>query len=373
LNALVAPLLFTSLLEYPLLIALACIFGLENGWRPTRDDWIWIGILGTMTAALVAFWQGLIHLDPGPLSVAFMFAAPLVIAYVFHRRPARYAFSIAAILLASGLYHGIQGASLHRERSYFGIHRVTELDGFRRLVHGNTVHGQQSLDPKRRHLPLTYYSIDGPIGTVFHALKGDPRLQHVGVIGLGTGSLAFYGDKGQAWTFFEIDPSVIAIAENPQYFTFLSDARTRGCGVEIELGDARLQLKKSSKRFGLLVVDAFGSDAIPVHLLTREALQVYFDRLEPTGFLAFHISNRYVDLEPVLASLAKDAKCEAYFAKHDPSKEQKALGVFPSEWLLLARQRDDLPDALHWQRARVRPGVRVWTDDASNLFQSLRW
>jgi len=370
LNALIAPLLFPSLLEYPLMIALACIFGLEDALRPTRDDWKWIGILGASTAALVALWQWVVPLDPGPMSVGAMFAAPLIIAYMMHRQPARFALGIAAIILASGLYSGIQGTALHRERSYFGIHRVTKVDGFHRLIHGNTIHGQQSLDAERKHLPLTYYSLDGPIGSVFHALKGDRRLQHVGAIGLGTGSLAYYAQKGQEWTFFEIDPSVKAIAENPRYFTFLSDARG---SVVVELGDARLQLRKSSQKFGLLIIDAFGSDAIPVHLLTREALQVYFEHLEPDGLLAFHISNRYVDLEPLLASLARDAKAEAYFRKHDPSPEQKALGVFPSEWLLIARRREDLPEQLHWQTAKTRAGLKVWTDDSSNLLQSLRW
>jgi spermidine synthase len=370
LNALVAPLLFSGLLEYPLMIGLACLFGLENGLRPTRDDGIWVGVLLTLTAALVAFWQWVVHLDPGPVSVAAMFAGPLVIAYTMHRQPARFALGIAAILLASGLYHGVQGTALHRERSYFGIHRVTESNGFRRLVHGNTIHGQQSLDPETRHLPLTYYAEAGPIGSVFHALKGDARLEHVGAVGLGTGSLAYYAEQGYNWTFFEIDPSVIAIAENPKLFTYLRD--TRG-NVRIELGDARLQLKKSPKRFGLLVVDAFGSDAIPAHLLTREALQVYLDHLEPNGILAFHVSNRYVDLEPVLALLAKDAKCEAFFRKHDSSPEQQARGLLSSEWLVIVRQREDLPAGLHWQAAKTRRGLPVWTDDSSNLFQVLRW
>jgi hypothetical protein len=373
LNALVAPLLFPGHYEYPLMIVLACVFGMNHAARPTRYDCQWAAGIGAVTVVLVLMFQvdWLLPLDPGPVSVAAMFGFPLVLCYAMQQQPARFALSIAAVLLASGLYHGVYGASAYRERSYFGIHRVTKIDGFHRLIHGNTVHGQQSLDPHKRQLPLTYYSTSGPIGEVFRALRDDPRLRKVGIVGLGTGTLAAYSQPGQDWTFFEIDPSVKRIAENPNLFTYLRDAQGT---LHIDLGDARLRLRKTTQKFGLLVVDAFGSDAIPVHLLTREALEVYLDHLEPNGILAFHISNRYVDLEPVLANLAADAAPPyvIYVRQHRPTDAEINEGVMPSDWLVLARHADDLR-FLHWQPAKARPDLKVWTDDSSNLFQVFRW
>jgi hypothetical protein len=287
---------------------------------------------------------------------------------------ARFSLGIVAMLLASWFYDGVHGRSAYRERSYFGIHRVTKDGQLHLLIHGNTVHGQQSFASDRSGEPLTYYSKPGPIGDVFHGLKGDLRLRKVGAVGLGAGSIAAYSQPGQEWTFFEIDPSVQRIAENRKLFTFLSDAQGK---IDVELGDARLQLQKSPATFGLLVIDAFGSDAIPVHLLTREAMAVYFDRLEPKGILAFHISNRYVDLEPVLANLAADAKppCVAMVRRHHPSDEQKKLGIVGSEWLVVARRAEDIAflEKGAWARAAARPELPVWTDGASNLFQVFRW
>jgi len=182
------------------------------------------------------------------------------------------------------------------------------------------VHGQQDQDPERYKEPLTYYSKSGPIGQLFRTFKDDPRLKKVGVVGLGTGSLAAYSGPGQDWTFFDIVERVKKIAEDPRLFTFLRDAKGQ---VRIELGDARLRLQRSKDTFGLLVIDAFSSDAIPVHLLTREAVALYRERLWPDGILVFHLSNRHLDLKPVLAEVAADAKWVAYFRSHAPRKKKR--------------------------------------------------
>src|SRR5262249_5210351 len=151
---------------------------------------------------------------------------------------------------------------------------------------------------------------NSPIGRFFAAFKGDPRLRRVGLIGLGSGALACYADIGDIWTFYEIDPTVIDIAR--RYFTYLGDSHGH---INVTPGDARLVLEREvsgtatpdDHKYGVLVIDAFNSDAIPMHLLTREALEIYRSRLLPDGMLAFHISNRYVDLEPILGNLAGSA------------------------------------------------------------------
>jgi hypothetical protein len=281
------------------------------------------------------------------------------------------------VFLAGALYAGVHGPASYRYRSFFGIHRVTEQDGFRKLFHGNILHGQQSLEPGRQDEPLTYYYRTGPIGQVLTSLQGDERLQRVGLVGLGTGALASYAQPGQHWTFFEIDPAVAHLAApETGLFTYLKDSRGR---IDIVLGDARLTLSQHPDKFGLLVIDAFGSDAIPLHLLTREALKVYRAHLRDNGILAVHISNRYVNLEPVLANLAADAVpplvCRIQYDLN-PDDMERRNGKGPSVWALLARTPDDLgqvANSTRWQPARVRPDLKVWTDDFSNLVSVLRW
>jgi hypothetical protein len=378
-NGLIAPLVFSRLTEYPLMLVLAALLsGLPALRPPTRADLAWAVGLGAATAGLILLVQTThaISLDAGPIAVAVIFAGPLVLAYTRHARPWQFALGVSGILLASTLYHGVFGTPVERERSFFGVHLVADRDQVRRLVHGGTIHGTESLRPGERGIPRTYYSPGGPIGQLMHALAGDPRLDRVGLVGLGAGSLAAYSERGQHWTFYEIDPSVIRIARDRRLFTFLPEARGK---VDVIEGDGRLQLAATDDRFGLLVLDAFGSDAIPLHLLTCQALDLYLDRLEPHGLIAFHISNNYVDLEPVLANLAAaaDPPLDAFiWPDLDVSPEQRAAGRDPSIWLVMARHIDDLPLTVHnppWRRAQPRPDLRPWTDDFSNLWHVFRW
>jgi hypothetical protein len=378
-NGLAAPLLFSRLTEYPLMLVLAVLLsGLPGLSWPARTDLACALGLGGATAGLILLVQRMIAIpaEAAPLAVAVLFAPPLVIAYLGHARPWRFALGLSGVLLASTLYHGVFGKPVHRERSYFGVHLVADRDGIRRLVHGGTIHGTESLSSEQRGVPRTYYHPAGPIGHVMNALAGDPRLGRVGLVGLGAGSLAAYSQPGQRWTFYEIDPSVIHIARDRKLFTFLPSAHGT---VNVIEGDGRLQLAAADERFGLLVLDAFGSDAIPLHLLTRQAIDVYLQRLQPSGLAAFHISNNYLDLEPVIANLAHDLDPPlACFVWPDleVTPDQRAAGRDPSIWLVLARQEGDLPAALRsppWRPARQRPDLRPWTDDFSNLWQAFRW
>jgi hypothetical protein len=379
-NALVAPLLFPTVLEYPLVLVLACLLR-PGAAKPAADapgrrrlDVLLPAAVGAGTAALVLAAQAS-GLEPGPASVAVMFAAPLVVCYTFLERPVRFGLGVGALLLAGSLYRGVHGTPLHLTRSFFGVHRVTlsPSKAFRELVHGNTVHGRQSTDPARARAALTYYHRTGPAGRLMTALRGDPRLRRVGLVGLGAGSLATYAEGGQHWTYFEIDPAVSAIADDPRWFTFCRDARARGVDLDVVLGDARLTLARSPDRFGVLVVDAFSSDAIPVHLLTREALRVYRAHLDDDGVLAFHLSNRYLDLEPVLAELAADADPPLRGYVWDDrvvGQAEKEEGKLPSVWVILARDGARLGPVVSadpWVPLHRRPGLAVWTDDYSNL------
>jgi hypothetical protein len=378
-NGLVAPLVFTRLTEYPVMLVLAALVcGLPALTWPGRADWIVAAVLGAVTLTLIFIVQiaRVFPAGAGRLSVALIFAVPLIVAYAGHARAWRFALALTAILLASALYQGVHGTPVYRERSFFGAHLVADLDGLRRLVHGGTVHGMESRRPAEQGMPLTYYHPTGPIGQVMAALARDERCNRVGLVGLGAGSLAYYSHSGQHWTFYEIDPSVIRIARNPSLFTFLRDARGT---VDVIEADGRLGLAAADERFGVLVLDAFGSDAIPLHLLTREAVELYLDRLQPHGIIAVHISNNYVDLEPVLANLARSVTPSlACYVQSDATltTAQKKSGKMRSVWMLLARRADDLPAALRggaWRRAQPRDDLREWTDDYSNLWQVFRW
>jgi SAM-dependent methyltransferase len=231
------------------------------------------------------------------------------------------------------------------------------------------------LDRQYGHVPLHYYFPTGPIGQVLTNLKGDPRLNRVALVGLGTGALASYAnDKSQHWTFFEIDPAVVYLARDSRLFTYWKQCHGT---LDVQLGDARQSLANSKETFGLIVIDAFGSDAIPIHLLTREALSVYLDRLASDGLLAFHISNRYLNLEPVLAALANDhgLKCLTW-ADRTLDIEEKRLGKMASHWVLLARHSDDFLRATvtgNWRSIPIPTESQPWTDDFTNLISALRW
>lgn len=380
-TALLAPLIFTSVAEYPLALVAACLLAARpdpsgEPWRRRLLDLALPAALGALTAGLVAGGQA-----GGPwadlVGPGVMFGLPALVCLTFARRPVRFGLGVAAILVAGGLYRGEEGRVLHAERSFFGIHRVT-LDPSGRyhlLLHGTTLHGMQSLEPARRREPLAYFHREGPVGQLVAAWRGSAAPRTVAVVGLGAGAIACHGVPDERWTFYEIDPVVEWIARDPGYFTFLRECPP---AVDVVLGDARRSLAAApSGRYGLIALDAYSGDAPPVHLLTREALALYLEKLAAAGLLAFNISNRHLDLEPVLADLALDARLAA-LVRHDAvvSAEDRARGRTPARWVVMARAAADL-GALgadpRWRPAQRRAGAAMWTDDFSSLLPVLRW
>lgn len=252
------------------------------------------------------------------------------------------------------------GDVLARRRSFFGAYRIllTRGGGLHLLQHGTTVHGAQFLDPQRHLEPAIYYTRSGPVGDVFSALS--PRFKQVGLIGLGTGCILGYEQPGQVFTYYEIDPTVEILARDPRYFSFLRDAAGNN---QVILGDARLRIKDAADhQYDLLVLDAFSSDAIPVHLLTREALQLYLSKLAEDGVILINISNRYLDLRPVVADLARDAGLATLSrADLDVSPAEIQQGKTPSLWVALARSPTalgSLPQHSNWlPSSRSAPGM----------------
>jgi SAM-dependent methyltransferase len=291
---------------------------------------------------------------------------------------ARYA-SLAVLLgiAACAAYDGFRYQQDVRiaTRSFYGVLRVKEygVEGdeshLRRLVHGAIMHGEQYLHEKSRRLLTTYYHEDSGIGAAIRSVGRRPA--HVGVIGLGTGTIAAYGRAGDVYRFYDIDSRVMRVAQHE--FTYLNDSAAK---IELALGDARLTLEREPPRnFDVLAVDAFSSDAIPVHLVTREALGVYLRHVKPDGIVAFHVSNRFLDLIPVVARLAREHGAQAMLVRDDPDEEEDTRRS-RSDWVLVSRDPAALKrDAIVKRNAipaEDKPEWRTWTDDYSNLIQILK-
>jgi SAM-dependent methyltransferase len=384
LNAILAPVLFDRIVEYPLAMVLSCLLGRagrsnarkEQASARYMDIALPLALTG-VTAALVLLALRL-GLGEGRTGVASMFALPAIICYTFVERPVRFSLGLTALLLAGQLNPGPHGRPLHQERTFFGVVRVTvdAAGRFHQLVHGSTLHGRQRRSGPARDEPLSYYHPRGPAGDIFARFRESRAARAVAVVGLGAGSLCAHAREGETWVFYEIDPAVERVARDPAYFTFWRDCRADR--LSAVRGDGRFRLAESPDgRYGMLVVDAFSSDAIPVHLVTREALELYRRKLAPGGWIVFHISSRYVDLGPVLASLARDAGWVVY-ARDDLmlSAEERQEGKDPSRWAVMAQERSELgalADSARWRRLGDEAGVPVWTDEFSNLWSVVRW
>jgi spermidine synthase len=232
------------------------------------------------------------------------------------------------------------------------------------------MHGVQFTDPGLWRTPLAYYARSGPVGQTL-SLAG--RRPDVAVVGLGTGALACYRKPGENWTFFEIDGAVEKLARDVRYFHYLS-----ACGgdTHVVLGDGRLSLNAvPDRQYDLVIVDAFSSDSIPMHLFTKQAVELYLRKLKPGGIILFHISNLYLDLAPVLTTIVQSAGAAAMHQLYAPSPPEKAAGASESEWMVIAANKDDLAFLAgepRW-RAPATAGGQPWTDDFSNIFQAIKW
>jgi spermidine synthase len=330
LNGVIAPVIFSRLVEYPFALVLAC-FLRPKLLRPGR---FWSRGRGLATLGLASF-------------------------------------VLAAVATTAG-----QSNVLLADRSFFGLYTVKleeEPEGdYHALVDGNTLHGMQSLEPARASEPLLYFYRGSPIAQVFAAVHATHPAARVGEIGLGAGSLSCYARAGDHWTFFELDPDIAKIARDRGLFTLLSRCDPK---ARIVLGDGRLSIAKQPPHsFDLIALDAFNSESVPVHLLTREAVAIYARKLAPGGVLVFNVTNHFVDLHTVLANLAADARLVAY--ERDDLNAGRKNGHAPSRWVAIARRAADLgavPREAGWRRLQPDPSKRVWTDQYSDVVDVLRF
>lgn len=377
-NALVAPRIFPFVAELPLALVAACLLHpgtapSETGPWPRRLDAIAPGllVLGTWTLMGTLPWLG--DFRDTVVRLAILLVAGMV-AHWFRARPLRFGLSVAAVL--AGGFMGFQApGTLALDRSYYGAYRVTRHPSTGRtlLHHGSTVQGSQE-GPAGGGVPGTYYHPDTSIGRLLRRrLAPQDRLAG---IGLGVGALAWYLKPGQRLRFFELDPMVRDLAQDPRLFRFLAESRGQ---VEVIVGDGRLSMQREPEGgYQLIFLDAFSSDAVPVHLLTREALEIYLRRLAPGGVLVFHATNRHVRVDAVVGALARARGLVGRGCVPAPlTRAESARGVEMAQWLLLTRRAEELErwvgDDPCWQPVAAEEGVPVWSDDHTSMLPVLRW
>jgi SAM-dependent methyltransferase len=373
--AIVAPFAFSTVIEYPLLVALIAFFrttreaGSKLKWgdliHPAAIALLMVGIRYLLKWANVEILQD--------LKTTLAFDAVLVLAaYIAQKRRIRFALSLAVLIAGyritlPGIVEGYEVIQVNRD--FFGIKKVVyDRDNTRKLMHGDTLHGMESMDPRASGYPLSYYHAAGPVGDVMR-LIGARRDQHVAVIGLGAGTMAAWAGPDRRMTFFDIDPLVYKVAYN--FFTYL-----RRCGnpCRVIIGDGRLSMDKvEDGSFDVLMLDAFNSDSIPTHLVSREAIQVYLKKLKPDGLLLFHVSNRYMNVEGIVSAVALDAGLKG-MVRYDGADPH--TGKYGSNYVVVARRIEDFGELAHnksWMEIKKPENIQPWTDDYSNMMAIIRW
>jgi hypothetical protein len=369
-TAFLAPAVFDTVVEYPLVLVLAALARPWGGKAVSRREAAWLAL--AMVAAVA------IALTPRDPSLKYL---PVVFAVVsagaalmLARRGLLFAIALGVLAVQALLAPPDKLHNLHVARSFFGVHRVTlddvpEVGGpVHLLFHGTTIHGAQPLDPAFRCRPTNYYAPAGAIGQTYAGVLAGGRNRNMAVVGLGGGSVAAFTRPGDRLRFFEIDPEVERIARNPAYFTYLGEC-ARG-QVDVVLGDARLTMtREPAGSYDLIHLDAFSSDTVPTHLLTVEALRTYLAALKPDGVLLMHISNRNLALEAPAAATAKALGAATLMQEFAPPEGTPSVVVAPSQVMLVARNPEALARFAHdprWRPAQDK-GTRPWTDDYTNV------
>lgn len=372
-NTLLAPVVFRGVIEYPLVVVAGCVLaagptgsGARAGWRLA----IVPAIVGVVTAGVFLAARSW-HLTLGPQLAALVI--PAVLTFSQRHDARRFGWAMAALLGAGLVFAVPDGRVLYATRTFFGVYRVNEdaTGRYHALAHGTTLHGMQSLDTARRREALTYYHSTGPFGEAWRELPSAANGRDIAVVGLGVGTLATYAGPGQHWTFFEIDPAIERIARTSEWFSFMD---TCGGQCRVVTGDARLSLARMPERaYDLIVLDAFSSDSIPVHLMTREAMDLYLSRLSARGSLLLHVSNRHLRLAPIVARLAADRGL--YGARRvEVDGSGWPAGKSGSDWIVLSRSAGDIAPLIvnhQWRPLAALPSTPLWTDDFSNLLSAL--
>jgi spermine/spermidine synthase len=376
---LIAPYIFSWIAEYPILLALAALCRPSGNERlPRATQWYW-PLLAAIAVALIlpAFYTGKIFAFLEEYRVWMIggvgvLAALLAVSLNGNRWKIFATVAVALVLLRA--YPSDDGR-VETVRSFFGVHKivVTPNGQYHVLMHGTTIHGAEKFrnddgtPVTGRPEPITYYHRDGGIGQAVAAMrerKGAPL--KVAVIGLGSGSLTCASEPGEDWKFFEIDQTMVDSARDPKYFTYIQKCEP---DLKLVIGDARLTFaKEPSGTYDVIIVDAYSSDAIPIHLATEEAMEIYKDKLAPQGAVVMHVSNRHLELESVVVGIADANELKSWVYSEDSGRD--AEYIFSTTVVVSAREEADvgnLASSDKWTLTEAEDHQRVWTDDYSNI------
>ncbi|MBC6497566.1 MAG: fused MFS/spermidine synthase [Alphaproteobacteria bacterium GM7ARS4] len=399
-NVVLAPLLFDSLIDYAIIIILICLFRPAQifQWRaqtttapspPTPHHALRLRLYDVIIPlalciilaiaihhaslnSLVA--QGFAFAREQPVIAIPVIIWSLILISMTAHRPLRFALTLACFAFPPFFETAHNVENVFEKRNFFGVYRIvkktTEEGSLHLLRHGTTIHGGQWLDEEKRTLPAIYYEPSSPFGAIFRALRKHKEALSVGVLGLGAGTIACYATDKDRFTFFELDPLVAQIAQDDSLFTFV---RTCAPEARLQIGDARLSLQQEDDAsYDLLIIDVFSSDAIPVHLLTEEAIDMYFQKLAPHGVMLFHTSNRYLDISLPLISYTASHNIFYRQTHHIPtalSREKYAAET--GSFVLMAQSDAFLGDSftrsLRWEKIPPPPYIRPWTDNYANV------
>jgi SAM-dependent methyltransferase len=374
-TAIVAPFVFQTVLEYPLLVATIAFFRPSNKDKKIQvQDWLYPALLGGLVAvAWYALQHARIDVTESLKTSIGVDLLIVTVAYLFRNRTFRFALGMVVLIFS---YHyalpSLMGSNqvLYEGRDFFGIKKVDyDVDSnMRRLLHGDTIHGIESQDPILSGQPISYFHETGPVGDVMKLISSRTD-QQIGVVGLGTGSMAGWVRPNRHITFFDIDPQVYDIARN--FFTFL---RRCGNNCDVIIGDGRLSIERlPDGGLDVLMLDAFNSDSIPAHIVSREALQLYLKKLKPNGLLLFHVSNKYMNVEGLVAALILDSSLEG-LVRYD--SDETPTGKYGSDYVAAARHADDLGSLEQddqWLHVTKPANIQPWTDDYSNMLTIVYW
>jgi hypothetical protein len=379
-NTFVAPFVFDGVYEYPIMIVAALLLrpGLKLSVAGGKREWLKQALFPALLLAFgIAVYLGIGNLPEylDTIGVGLLVLAGLL--YAFRGRPLTLALSTGVLIYFTMGLHGLLSNTLYQERTFFGVLSVRESvltdeqgqpERYHEFYHGTTKHGAQRIKSAQALTPLTYFSRPGPIGQVFSIFDNVDQNWEIGVVGLGAGTLNCYAKPTQNWTFYELDPLVVEVASDPKYFTYISRCNPK---VAMRVGDARVSLEKDpDQKFDLYIIDAFSSDSIPTHLLTQEAIRLYFQKLKPNGILALHITNRHLALKKVLADHAKQLHYDALLQEFVPQQEIPLVAA--TDWVVMAKKPETL-DPLRasslgkWQKLPITFGLKPWTDDFTNI------
>jgi hypothetical protein len=381
-NTFVAPFIFNAVYEYPIMIVAALLLRPSTTSSPLKDWKSWAFLQIIIPVVLILAGLGLYNSVANVLNyfdyIALGLMAVTIITFFFRNKPVAFAGLTGAIIVLSLGLHGLSSHTLYQERSFFGVFSVRDAmiddenkqpEKIHELYHGTTKHGAERLAEALQTLPYMYYSRPGPMGQLFKEFDSQNQNWTIGTVGLGAGALLCYSKLQQNWTIYEIDPLVIKIAQDAEYFHYLERC---GKNAVMRVGDARLSIaNEPAQKFDLLIMDAFSSDSVPTHLLTQEALELYFSKLKPTGILAFHITNRHLLIKKVIADHAQRMKFSALIQEFKPQADLSSL-IVATDWVVMAKNPQNLELLAQsrlgqWEKLPLYFDMKPWTDDFTNI------